>query len=157
MKQLGILMGMHRIRTTPGNPRSNGLVENHNRVLKSMLPQYTNAYQSNLDEYLTLCQFQYNTTVHSQTGYTPFFMIFGREAKQPCNEWIEKYAQQNNLTEYISNIVQAMANAWRIVGDNKPKQAEAFNKIPFKRLAFVEYKVGDKFYRAVQPAPTYRQ
>ena len=37
MKQLGILMGMHRIRTTPGNPRSNGLVENHNRVLKSML------------------------------------------------------------------------------------------------------------------------
>ena len=48
-----------------------------------------------------------------------------------------------------------MTNAWRIVGDNKPKEVIAFNKIPIKRLLFVEYKVGDKFYRAVQPAATY--
>ena len=67
MKQLGILMGMHHIRTALGNPRSNGLVENHNCVLKLMLPQYVNAFQSNWDEYL---QFQCNTTVHSQTGFT---------------------------------------------------------------------------------------
>ena len=31
-----------------------------------------------------------------------------------------------------------------------------FNKIPFKRLPFVEYKVGDKIYSAVQLAATYR-
>ena len=30
------------------------------------------------------------------------------------------------------------------------------NKISFKRLPFVEYRVGNKFYRAVQPAATYR-
>ena len=65
IQKMRILFGMHRMKTTAGNPRSNGLVENHNRVLKKMLPYYTNAYQSNWNEYLPMCQFQYNITVHS--------------------------------------------------------------------------------------------
>ena len=65
---------------------------------------------------------------------------------------IEKYANRTNLTDYISDIVQAMTKAWRIVGENKLKEVLEFNKMPLKRLPFVEYKVRDKFYRAVQPA-----
>ena len=68
----------------------------------------------------------------------------------------QKVCRKTNLTAYVSNIVQAMANAWRIVGDNKTKEVIAFNMVLFKRLPFVESMVGDKFYRAVQPAATYR-
>ena len=57
-------------------------------------------------------------------------MIFGREAKQPCNEWIEKYAQQTNLTEYITDIVQAMANAWR----QQTKTSQSLQQDPIQAI-----------------------
>ena len=66
-----ILLGITRIRTTVYNPMSNGQVENHNRTLKAMLAQYVDAYQSYWDQYLTMCAYQYSTTVNTQTGYTP--------------------------------------------------------------------------------------
>ena len=50
-----------------GNRRSNYCVENHNRVLKSMLSQYVNAYQTDRDDYLPLCRFQYKPVTHSSS------------------------------------------------------------------------------------------
>ena len=79
-EQIAILLGITRIRTTAYNPRSNGLVENHNRTLKAMMAQYADAYQSGWDQHLSMCAYQYNTTVNAQTGYTPFFMMYGRES-----------------------------------------------------------------------------
>ena len=75
-------------------------------------------------------------------------MIFGREASKSCNEWIKTFTEQTNLTDYVSKIVQAIANAWRVLGDHRTK--EVVYKIPLKRLSFVEYKVEDKFYRVEQ-------
>ena len=51
IEQIAILLGITRIRSTAYNPRSNGLVENHNRTLKAMLAQYVDAYQSDWDQY----------------------------------------------------------------------------------------------------------
>jgi hypothetical protein len=121
-----------------------------------MLAQYVNAYQSDWDRYLPLVAFQYNTTVNSQTGLTPFFMIYGREARQLCDQWIYTYASKDGLDDYVVKLIQVLAKTWEIAGDKKTEEVTRFNRIPIKRLPFTEYNVGDKFYRAVQPAPTYR-
>ena len=158
IEQIGILLGMTRIKTTAFNPRSNGLAENHNRTLKSMLAQYVDAYQSDWDQYLNLCAFQYNTTVNAQTGYSPFYMIYGREASQLDDQWIEKVTESriNDLTTYTAKVIQILTNSWRIAGSKKSSEVAKFNKVPNESLPFVEYQVGDKFFRATQPSPTYR-
>jgi transposase InsO family protein len=128
IKQVTLLLGMNRSTTTAGNPRSNGLVENHNRILKTMLAQYVNAYQSDWDKYLSLCAYQYNTTVNSQTGFTPFFMIYGREARQLCDQWIHTYAKdiesnkvlKDHQFKYIAKLIQVLDNSWTIAGNRKP-------------------------------------
>jgi hypothetical protein len=164
MKQVCILLGINRTNTTAGNPRSNGLVENHNRTLKDMLAQYVNAYQSDWDKYLPLCAYQYNTTVNSQTGFTPFSMIYGREARQLCDQWIHTYAERFKTNEtlnitpfkYISKLIQVLSHTWTLAGNRKPSEVARFNKVPTNKLPFIEYEVGDKFFRSVQPSANFR-
>ena len=52
LKQICILLSINRISTTGGNPRSNGLAENHNIVLKDMLSAYTNIRTIGTSHYL---------------------------------------------------------------------------------------------------------
>jgi hypothetical protein len=164
MKQVTTLLGTIQTRTTAGNPRSNGLVENHNRTLKDMLAQYVNAYQCDWDKYLPLCAYQYNTTVNSQTGFTPFSMLYGREARQLCDQWIHTYAERFKTNEnlqitpfkYISKLIQVLSHTWTLAGNRKPSEVARFNKVPTQKLPFIEYEIGEKFFRSVQPEAKYR-
>ena len=79
MKRINHVFKVNRIATTPYNPRSNGLVENHNITLKDQLYHYVESRQKNWDIFLPTVQLMYNTTVNAATAYTPHYLMFGRE------------------------------------------------------------------------------
>jgi hypothetical protein len=95
---------------------------------------------------------------------TPFFMIYGREARQLCDQWIHTYADKlkdntklkNHQFKYIAKLIQLLDHSWTIAGNKKPAEVEKFNRVPIQHLPFTEYIVGDKCFRRVQPAATYR-
>ena len=60
-----------------------------------------------------------------------------------------------DATNHKTKIIQILANTWRIAGSRKTEEVSRCNRVPIARLIFVTFEVGDKFYRAVQPAPTY--
>jgi hypothetical protein len=154
MEQIGILLVINRIRTTGGNPRSNGLAENHNKVLKDMLSSYTNAYQDDWDLYLPIINHAYMTTVNTQTGYTPFFMLYGREARQPDEEWIDKFmADTIKPDSYVRRLAQVLRFCWDHAANSKVKEVEIMNRKPTGSLPFKEFEVGSRFYlrRAALP------
>ena len=113
-----------------------------------MLAQYVDAYPSDWDQCLVMCAYQFNTIVNTQTGYTPFFMMYGRESRLVPEHWIEKYAEERsmNATSRTAKVTQILANAWRIAGSKKTEEVSRFNRIPIARLPFVEFEVGDQFY-----------
>ena len=78
-KQLGI----ERLRTTAYRPCCDGMVERFNRTVADMIASYTSNQPNRWDEYLPYATFAYNTAVHASTGYTPFYLMFGREAREP--------------------------------------------------------------------------
>jgi hypothetical protein len=51
----------------------NGCVENHNRTIKDQLYHFVEARQKDRDIYL----------LNSATGYTPYYLMFGRECNMP--------------------------------------------------------------------------
>ena len=84
-QELCSLMDIHKTRTTPYHPQCDGLVERSNRTIQNILRTRVNASQKDWDTYLPSTVFAYNTSVHSVTEYTPYFLMFGREARTPLH------------------------------------------------------------------------
>ena len=75
---------IHKLQTTSYHPQSNGICERFNQSLKSGLRKVVHeSLFSSWDLYLNFVVFSYNLSVHSSTGFTPFYLTFGSEARLP--------------------------------------------------------------------------
>ncbi|GFU92823.1 retrovirus-related Pol polyprotein from transposon 412 [Trichonephila clavipes] len=70
----------HRF-TTAYHPQTNGLTERFNKTLADMLSMYVDVEQKNWDEILPFVTFAYITAKQETTGFTPFYLLHGREVK----------------------------------------------------------------------------
>ncbi|GFT58235.1 transposon Ty3-I Gag-Pol polyprotein [Trichonephila clavipes] len=71
----------HRSSIAAYHPQTNGLTERHsNKTLADMLSMYVDVEQKNWDEILPFVTFAYNTAKQT-TGFTPFYLLHGREAE----------------------------------------------------------------------------
>ena len=66
------------------HPQADGLVENFNRTLQAMLAKYAAKFGVNWGEHLHHLLFAYRTKPHESTGESPFFLLYGRDARIPC-------------------------------------------------------------------------
>ena len=79
-----VLFRIAKIRTTAYRPQSNGICERFNQTLKNSLVKIlSKAQQASWDIYLSFAVFSYNLSIHSSTGFTPYFLTFGSEARLP--------------------------------------------------------------------------
>jgi len=145
MAQVAQLLQIKHTTTCPENPRANGLAENHMRVLKDSLSIYTQETLQDWDEYLSGVTMAYNTTVNSQTGHTPFFMMYGREARLPNETWMIDYRELGDIDPYIQNTVASLNWVWEKASKKKPAEVKRMqdSQKPRRHLQYAEYKVGD--------------
>lgn len=69
---------IHRT-STAYHPQTNGLTERFNRTLGDMLSMYVASDHGNWDRILPFITFAYNTAIQATTGFSPFFLLYGRE------------------------------------------------------------------------------
>lgn len=69
--------------TSAYHPQSNGLDERFNQTLQRTLRKCVNEQQDNWDEAIDDILFAYRTSVHATTKHTPFYLMFGRQARLP--------------------------------------------------------------------------
>ena len=148
MRKLFLLTGTeHRI-ASAYHPQINGLDERLNQTVTKSLVKYINADQNDWDENLESVLFSYRTNVHATTKYTPFFLMYGREAVLPIQlqtgnadndhtlvtitdieSEAQKYATQLDMTsteafvKVASNIQNAQTKQ-KFYYDRKHSQAE---------------------------------
>ena len=72
MKELCPLAGVDNTRTTPYHPMGNGMIERFNHTLLNMLV----TLEDHQKDYWKV--HAYNAVKHDSTGYSPFFLMFGR-------------------------------------------------------------------------------
>jgi hypothetical protein len=142
MKEITELFNIEKINTTPSNPRANGTVEKHNTTMKDMLYNFTNERHNNWDKSVKLVAMLYNSTVNVSTGYTPYYLMFGREMNMVDDTQIQ-IKKDNNNGEYVEDLCEALSLAWEVTTerehymatryqrdqDNKNKMVELFTAI----------------------------
>ena len=85
MREVCRLLQINKTRTTPYHPQSDGLVERFNRTLINMLAATVQDHPTQWESHLKKMCMAYNTSVHPSTGFSPFYLMFGRDAKLPVD------------------------------------------------------------------------
>ena len=83
MHEVYSLMGIKKTRTTAYHPQGDGLVERQNRTLQEILDNFVSEHSNDWDQWLDQAVFAYNTSVHESTGFSPYELVFGRQARMP--------------------------------------------------------------------------
>ncbi|UYV71173.1 hypothetical protein LAZ67_8002033, partial [Cordylochernes scorpioides] len=110
MKEVMKMCKVKHCFTTSYHPQTNGLTERLNRTLINMISMYVNTDQKNWDEILPFVTHAYNTTIQETTGYSPFFLLFGREPMSLLDDDnIPIDSNMNDYDEYIENYLDKIA------------------------------------------------
>jgi transposase InsO family protein len=142
------LHGIRHVRTTPANPRSDGLAENMMRTLKDMLSSFVNKYHNDWDQHLAHIAGQYRSTVNDATGYTPYYLLYGREMAQREVTDSNKF---KNLHDYAANLQEVLSYTWSSVSLREKQNVKVMQQLPRKRLPFKPFVVGSYCFLKTVP------
>jgi len=84
-QQLCHLMKIDKVRTTAYQPSTNGQIERFHSTMHHMIAKWAIENQRNWDETLPAVAFAYRTSENEATGFTPFYLQYGREARIPAD------------------------------------------------------------------------
>jgi len=85
VSELCSLTGVHKTRTTPFHPRSDGQTERANRTILQMLRAKAMENPTDWPNRLPAVLAAYRMTQHSTTSLTPNKLMLGREVLLPCS------------------------------------------------------------------------
>ena len=85
MSEICRLMDIQKLRTTSYKPSTNGMVERFHRTLNSALAKIVDDSQRDWCEKLPFVMAAYRASEHSSTGFSPNFLMFGREVRAPVD------------------------------------------------------------------------
>ena len=120
------LCGITHSRTTLYHPQGNGQVERFNRIFLGMLRTLPETYKSRWSDNLNKVVYAYNCTRCNSTGYSPFYLLFGRKPPllfdrlfrlRPLKE------QKQPYETYVDNWCKAMEQAHQLASEIHQEEA----------------------------------
>ena len=110
------MLNISKSRTTAYHPQCDGLVERFNRTLQDMLATTVKDHPFDWEEALPKVCMAYNSSVHAATGYTPFYLMFGREARLPLDlVYGTMPTAQTGVNDYASHLRDTLEDAYEHV------------------------------------------
>jgi transposase InsO family protein len=123
------MLGMEKSRTTPYHPQGDGITERFNRTLISMLKTLQPSQKCDWKAHVAPLVHAYNCTRHDSTGFTPFFLMFGRTPRLPIDVFLglpDNY--QSTVKSVKDNLEAAYKAATKASQEASKRQAKYYNK-----------------------------
>jgi len=156
IKEICEICSTRKLQTTAYHPQTDGLVERFNHTLTNMLSNYVNTLHTDWDVFLPYVTFAYNTTKQASANYSPFFLLYGREARLPIDVTLQtgRPTYFYDSDEYAMQLREMLSRAYQTAGTNI-QRAQDKQKRNYDRTALdLQFNVGDKVFKRVgQIAP----
>ena len=138
------LLGINKTRTTAYHPQSDGLVERFNRTLLSMLATAASENPFDWEEHLRPLCMAYNTSVQSTTGFTPFSLMFGRQARMPIDVMYgSPNEEEKSPSEHTANLRERLESAYRRVREQMNQRLDRQKYFYNKKIHGKPYSIAD--------------
>lgn len=131
--------------TSPYHPQSNGVTERINAVIVAALRKYIDSTPHSWSNILPAIQFAINTTVNRSTGYTPYFLLYGVEARNPYDAILTpRDPKCESLTEYAYRLIVRLAQAHEVTRQNMQTIVNQHSLDNEKKKTPLSFQIGDK-------------
>lgn len=145
MRELCNILKVNQLMSTAYHHESIGSLENTHKMLGSYLRIQTNNNPSSWSSWVQYWCFSYNTTVHTETRYTPFELVFGQVCRLPnslSNSVQPLYNYENYPLEFKYRLQRAQSDARKNLLNSKILRKKKFDQ----HIKPFSYKKGDKLY-----------
>ena len=144
-KEVCNLLGIHKTRTTPGRPQSDGMVERACRSIQAMLSAYVSQNQKDWDQYLPLLMMAYRSSVHSTLGVSPYEMMLGRRVTLPIDLaiGIPETRTSVNDSEYAYQLEKQLVSIHDIARKHIQISSDRMKTYYDRNVNFTEFNLGD--------------
>lgn len=147
IKQLCNLAGIKKSHTTPYHPMGNGMVERFNRTLLGMLGTLSEEKKMDWKTYIKPLVHAYNATRHESTGFSPFYVMFGRHPRLPVDVLMgipEDSEKQDTYNDFISNLRERLDFTYKLVNQEATKSREKQKHQYDKKVTSSTLRPGDR-------------
>ena len=121
--ELAKIYDIKRSHTTPYHPAGNGQCERFNRTLHDLLRTLGSAKKRRWVDHIQEVVQAYNLTPHSSTGYSPFYLMFGRVGRQPIDLLLGIGDHDDLQTDWVIEHQRRLQEAYSLARAQLEKEA----------------------------------
>ena len=146
--ELWRLLGTKLAMSTSYHPQTDGQTERMNRVLEDYIRHYISFHHHDWDLWLTGAEIAINNSVSRSTGFTPFFMNYGRNPLMPLDS-VNPITANHSVATTLSNIRSNLDKAKQSIQQAQARQAAYFNR----HRRDVVFQEGEEVYLSTKDLP----
>ena len=139
--------GIKKTRTTPYHPMGNGQAERFNQTLLRMLGTLEPALKSDWKSYVLPLVHAYNATRHDTTGFSPFYLMFGRHPRLAIDAFLglePSTESGRSHAEYTTKFQSRLAYAYKKASEEAARLTERYKVYYDRKVRESNLAVGDR-------------
>ncbi|XP_038135153.1 uncharacterized protein LOC119779547 [Cyprinodon tularosa] len=147
IKELLTVLGIKKSRTTPYHPQGDPQPERFNRTLLSMLGTLDPVKKKCWSQQIAAMVHAYNCTKSDATGYSPYFLMFGREARLPvdlCFSSVQEGGEGKSHKRYVETLKKDLQVAYELAVQAADKNHQRNKQAYDRRVRSHLLEVGDR-------------
>jgi transposase InsO family protein len=124
------LLHVQQLRTTSYRPNCNGRIERAHRSLNSLMAKIVSDSQRDWSHHLGMCVMAYNVSRQESTSFSPFYLMYGREAICPLDLLLETPQSDisPNINEYAEDLTARLKSAFQLVESHMKTQVQRMKR-----------------------------